>query len=204
MITVRPSGISIWRRVPAAVGHIGLPRPRLVERVERVDAASAPRTSRRLSRCRRGCRRVTSTRPSARNEVPEHQMLTGSPVAGSIGGSTRLNASAPVPFDGSHSTAHASFAVGDHVGLVRVRVPQHLAGRQHRRVDPHHRDREATIPAATHLRRNRSPDAVQPKTARQARSARTCAGDARGATRHARPRARGPAPSSPTPAAVPR
>jgi hypothetical protein len=50
---------------------------------------------------------VTSTRPSASSELPLHQMLTGCPVLGSIGGLTRLNERGPVPLDGSHSTATA-------------------------------------------------------------------------------------------------
>ena len=70
---------------------------------------------------------VTNTRPSVRNEIPEHQMLTGLPVPGSIGGNTAVNAPEPVPFvvsgggvrsDGSEAFGEGACAAGS-LGSLR-------------------------------------------------------------------------------------
>ena len=118
-------------RVPAPVRHVGLARPALAERVEGVDVVEAGELAAgRLDRVHR-LPPVTSTRPSVSSDWPLHQMFTGCPVFGSIGGLTRLNEPGPVPFEGSQSTATARWRAERPVGVARDRVPEHLAGRQH-------------------------------------------------------------------------
>ena len=93
-ITVRPLGSRSLGRVPAALRHVGLARPGLAERVEREDRVEALELYVGADRLYYRLPPATTTRPSIRNDVPEHQMLAGfiTPSRGSSqsGGSTRL------------------------------------------------------------------------------------------------------------------
>ena len=132
---------------------------------------------------------VTSTRPSAISDWPLHQMFTGWPVFGSIGGLTRLNEPGPVPFEGSHSTAtarwrgpsgrsgwlgieyHSTLPVGSITAWVaNVVVPS--AVRMSKWPESGQRPVRSSGPLAARRARSRAASAVARRIARRQRGSR--------------------------------
>ena len=151
-------------RIPASVAHVGLLGPALVPRVEGVDLVEAHEV-------RRTCRRlrVREAQVAAEDHQPPvgGERLSRAPDVGglehAVGGiapqrriDTLGSACRRIPQPRLRRVRAAwALAAANWRWVLAIGEPHHLAGRQHRRVDCHHGNRERRTPTTNLVRRPR-------------------------------------------------